>query len=447
MPQRVLIVSHEAPGAAMSGPAIRYWELAHALSSEHHVTLAAPGPVSLASARVQLAGYERATGEGLRPHLQQSDAVVVAGYLLRHYPFLRQGPPLVVDLYDPFILENLEIHKAQPLAEQQALHRVDLAVLNEQLKAGDFFLCASEQQRDFWLGMLAANGRVNPQTLRDDANLRRLIAVVAFGLPAEPPAKRRTVLKGVVPGIGPHDHVVLWGGGLWDWFDPLTAIRAVAALAPRRPGLRLFFAGVRHPNPAVPPMRQAAAAQQLAAELGLTGRHVFFNEWMPYAERGDYLLEADAGLSLHHDHLETRFAFRTRLLDGLWAGLPMVLTRGDSVGALAADAGLARLVPPGDVNAVAQALDALLPATAGDGAQVARSERLAQASAIAAELQWPKVIGPLRDFCRAPRRAADKTRTPASPPLRAGLMPKVWQSLRARGLAGLLRDIRLYLGR
>lgn len=442
MASRILIVSHEAPGASMSGPAIRYWELAHALAAAHTVTLAAPAPVTLASDHVRLVGYDLASGDALRACLAASEVVLVAGYLLRSYPFLLHGPPVVVDLYDPFILENLEIHARQPLADQLALHRIDLAVLNEQLAHGDFFICASEQQRDFWLGMLAANGRLNPHTLSADPSLRQLIAVVPFGVPPVGPRRRQAALKGVVPGIGPDDRVVLWGGGLWDWFDPLTAIRAIAALAPRRPDVRLFFAGVRHPNPAVPPMRQAAAAQQLSAELGLTGRHVFFNDWMPYAGRADYLLEADIGLSLHYDHVETRFAFRTRLLDYLWAGLPMVVTRGDSLAQQAEAHGLARLVEPGDALGLAQALEAVLaqgPLTPLDRQQ--RAETLTQ------HLHWPRVAAPLVDYCRQPRRAADKGAAPAAPRLRAGLVPKAWQSLRARGLTGLLRDIRLYLGR
>jgi glycosyltransferase involved in cell wall biosynthesis len=441
MTSRILIVSHEAPGVSMSGPAIRAWELAHALSAEHRVTLAVPGAPALSTEQLRLVPYDQ-DGASLRRCLAECDAVLASGYLLRHFPFLRDGPPLVIDLYDPFILENLEIHSQAPLPDQSALHRVDLAVLNEQIQHGDFFLCASEQQRDFWLGMLAANGRVNPHTLRADASLRRLIAVVPFGLPAQAPKHRRAVLKGVVPGIGPNDRVVLWGGGLWDWFDPLTAIRAMAALAPRRPDLRLFFAGVRHPNPTVPPMRQAAAAQQLSAELGLTGRHVFFNPWMPYADRADYLLEADVGLSLHYDHVETRFAFRTRLLDCLWTGLPMVLTRGDSLGELAAAGGLARLVVPGDVDGVAQALDLAL----ADAPQM-EAQRLQRAAALGQGLQWPQVAAPLTAFCREPRRAPDKAVPAAGPRLRAGLVPKAWQSLRARGVAGLVRDIRLYLGR
>jgi glycosyltransferase involved in cell wall biosynthesis len=442
MANRILIVSHEALGPLLSGPAIRCWELAHALAAEHSVTLAVPAPVERDSQQVRLVGYDVRSGEALRAELDACEAVVASGYLLRHYPFLAAGPPLVVDLYDPFMLENLAIHAGKPLADQQALYRIDRSVLDEQLRMGDFFLCASEQQRDFWIGMLAASGRVNPLTVQADMSLRRLIAVVPFGLPAGPPVRRQAALKGVIPGIGPDDRLVYWGGGLWDWFDPQTAIRAVAALSARVPNVRLFFAGVHHPNPAVPPMRPAEAAQALSADLGLTGRHVFFNDWVPYDRRADYLLEADAAVSFHLDHIETRFAFRTRYLDYLWASLPMVLTRGDSLGEQAASYGLARLVSPGDVTGAAQALAEAL----AESRQTAADCR-ERARPLLEALRWPRVVAPLNEFCRAPQRAADKADAVGHPRVRISLLPKAWQSLRARGPAGLLRDIRLYLGR
>ena len=50
-----------------------------------------------------------------------------------------------------------------------------------------------------------------------------------------------------LPGIGPEDDVVVWGGGVYDWFDPETVIRAVGRLAADRPRLRLLFLGTRHP--------------------------------------------------------------------------------------------------------------------------------------------------------------------------------------------------------
>src|SRR5690606_21753616 len=111
-----------------------------------------------------------------------------------------------------------------------------------------------------------------------------------FGLPSEPPQHRRDVVKGVVPGIGPDDRLLLWGGGLYNWFDPHTLIRAVARLEERRGGVRLFFQGTKHPHPGVPEMEIVRTSRELAAELGMLDRAVFFNDtWVEYAERENYL--------------------------------------------------------------------------------------------------------------------------------------------------------------
>jgi hypothetical protein len=66
---------------------------------------------------------------------------------------------MVVDLYDPFHLEQLEL--SRETSEHDVRVEVvasTVAVLNEQIARGDFFLCASEKQRDFWLGDACASG-------------------------------------------------------------------------------------------------------------------------------------------------------------------------------------------------------------------------------------------------------------------------------------------------
>ncbi len=244
--------------------------------------------------------------------------------------------------------------------EDRAVTRL-AGVVNAGLRRGDFFTCASERQRDFWLGSLGALGRVNPYTYEADPLLSRLVSVVPFGLPNEPPRRQGPGLRGVVPGIGPDDKVVLWGGGVYNWLDPISLLRAAERLSHRIPELRLVFLGMRHPNPAVPEMRVAAQVQALSGELGLTGKHVFFNAgWAPYAQRADFLLDADVAVSTHLDHIETRYSFRSRVLDYLWAGLPMVLTEGDVLAAEVADAGLGVTVPAEDDEALEEALAVVL---------------------------------------------------------------------------------------
>ncbi|KSW29257.1 glycosyltransferase [Cellulomonas sp. B6] len=397
---RVLVVTGEPIAARLAGPAIRAWEIANALHGEHDVRL-----MSLHGVDGVQGDFPVVSGRGraLREHTDWADVIVFQGFLLDAAPWLAEsGKILVADVYDPMHLEQLEQAKDLGPAGRELAVRETTRVLNEQLARADYLLCASDKQRDFWLGQLAGQGRVNPLVYDEDQSLGSLIGVVPFGIPDEAPVQRRHAIKGTVPGIGPDDKVVLWGGGVYNWFDPLTLIRAIDGLRRRRPEVRLFFMGLRHPNPDVPQMRVAVETRRLADELGLTGVHVFFNEgWVPYAERADYLLDADVGVSTHFTHVETAFSFRTRILDYLWAGLPVVSTEGDTFGEIVARRGLGSAVPAEDVAALEEALEILLfDDAARDAARV-------QVATVAEEFRWSRTLAPLVEFCRSPRRAAD----------------------------------------
>jgi len=396
----VLIISHDVVGPRMAGPGIRYWELARVLARPFQVTLAAPGDPQPPAADVRLCSYEPGRWDSLAPAVEGTEAILLCGDVLAWFPMLeRAGIPLIVDGYDPHPLETLELFAGTP--EQEHKHRERERILQMQCRVGDFFVCASERQRDWWLGLLEAAGRVNVHTYGEDPSLRRLIDVVPFGLPSSPPRHTRQVLKGVWPGIGPEDKVALWGGGLWQWLDPLTAIRAMAQIRERRDDVKLVFPGTRHPNTeAVPDMPIHQAAVRLAEELGLLDRHVFFGEWVSYEEWPNYLVEADVGLSLHFDTVEARLAFRSRVLDYIWAGLPMVVTRGDATSGVVERYDLGAVMDYEDVEGVAEAILRLLVApeeTFREGFEQARRD-----------LTWEKAARPLIEFCRHPRRAPDR---------------------------------------
>jgi hypothetical protein len=149
-------------------------------------------------------------------------------------------------------------------------------------------------------------------------------------------------------------------------------------------------------------MAMADRARELAEALGLAGRHVFFNEaWVPYEHRADFLLDADLGVSCHFDHVETEFSFRTRILDYLWAGLPIVCSSGDAFGDLVEHERLGSAVPPEDGIALADAITRLLT---DDAERAATSGRV---RVVAARFTWAKSLEPLTRFARNPRRAPD----------------------------------------
>jgi GT2 family glycosyltransferase/glycosyltransferase involved in cell wall biosynthesis len=397
---RILVVTGEPLLDRMAGPAIRAWEIAKVLAPDHDVRL-----VSTAGARITAAefGVHYASGKGLREQTDWADVIIFQGFLLDSAPWLKKSSKiLVADVYDPMHLEQLEQAKDLGPVGRLASIQETTRVLNEQLRRADFVLCASEKQRDFWLGQLAGQGRINSAVYDEDESLDSLIDVVPFGISDEAPVQKRHAIKGTVPGIGTDDKVIIWGGGVYNWFDPLTLVRAVDRLRGRHPDVRLYFMGLKHPNPGVPDMRIAWELRQLADELGLTGLHVFFNDgWVPYAERADYLLDADLGVSTHFNHVETAFSFRTRILDYLWASLPIVATDGDTFSPLIVSHGLGATVPPEDVDALERALEANLY----DEQAAARAR--ANVKDFAHEYAWSKVLIPLVEFCRLPRRAAD----------------------------------------
>jgi GT2 family glycosyltransferase/glycosyltransferase involved in cell wall biosynthesis len=361
-PRKVLVITGDAISDRMAGPAIRAWHMADVLSGEHQVRLVTTNPLCVPPDAPFT--VERARPKELPPHVEWADVIVLQGHALEMVQELKQKSStkiVVCDMYDPMHLELLEQGKDDS-DEKRALDlKTVTRVLNTQLERGDFFLCASERQRHFWLGHLASLGRLTPTLYDNDPTTASLLGIVPFGLSGKPPQRTAPAIKGVVPGVTDADKVVIWAGGVYSWFDPLTLIEAMDHLRKRRSSAKLYFLGMKHPNPEVPDMDIAGQTRSLAASLGLTGEHVFFNDgWVPYTERQNWLLDADCGVTTHYEHVETTFAFRTRVLDYLWSGLPIVTTAGDSFADLVLREGLGVVVPPEDPEALADALEKVL---------------------------------------------------------------------------------------
>ncbi len=178
---RILVLCFDPISDAMAGPAIRAWHLAEELAGDHDVTLASTAGATRTHPGMAVVHLD---GAELDHVAADMDAVFAPVSVARRHPELvAASVPLAVDLYIPTHLENLE-----PAGRTGDAHAADVAhqvaVIGEDLAGGDFFVCASERQRDFWLGALASAGRVNPATTAGDPGLRSLIDVVPFGLPA-----------------------------------------------------------------------------------------------------------------------------------------------------------------------------------------------------------------------------------------------------------------------
>ena len=408
---KVLVVANGPMQRRMAGPSIRCLELSRVLHARgHQVTVAVPEPSDLPDQGFPVVPYTADTIESLA---RDADVLLVQGYVMRRHPGLaRVGARIVVDLYDPFPLENLLVFQRAPMDRREAEHMESSTAIWEQLARGDFFLCSSERQRDFWVGGLMALNRVNPYTYSADPTLRSLIDVVPFGIPATPPTDTARAIRSRIAGIDRDDTVLLWGGGVYNWFDPEILIRATARLAERHPNLRLVFMGAAHPEPGITELMWAVPeARRVSDELGLTNRFVFFNEtWVPYEERAGWLLDADVGVSTHHDHVETRYSFRTRVLDYFWAGLPVICTAGDSLADMVEHRQLGATVPAEDVESVVAAIDRMATDRRWRNACARRVRELAPT------LRWETVAQPLVRYCDGARPAADQSWAPRGLP-------------------------------
>ncbi len=395
----IVLVCSEPFRTVLQGNGIRFMEMATELSREHQVTLWVPNTDIPPAVPCRTIPFP---DEAFAENLAGVDAVVVQAHASERYfgalmaHGLGVGPPLVVDLYDPFLINNLRYTRSLG----RGIYYRDRDVLLRQLSAGDFFLCSSEGQRMFYVGLLIGIGRLLPEMYEHDRTLRTLIDVVPFGVRPIAPETLAGLpgrIKGVVPGIAPHD-VVLFFGGVYDWYDPGLLLDVLADALAVRPNLRVIFS--LNPNPQMTPQGTFKTILDRSAAAGWTGRHIFFIPWFPYQERFSYLRDVDLAVCLHEPSLETDLSLRTRLLDYMNAGIPVIATDGGEGERILRAAGAGLLIPPASAIDLREVLLQLL-ARPEVGRRLGSSGR----QWVQNHMSWERSLAPLRAFCAQPRQA------------------------------------------
>jgi glycosyltransferase involved in cell wall biosynthesis len=377
-----------------AGIGIRFVEIARVLRDDGHAVIV----LSPDAGAIEGCASDYINPETLLATSQTRDVAVVQGHVANAF-FLQAAPlPTVVDLYDPYIVENLHYYGERGAEVFQHDH----FTMMSSLARGDFFLCASDAQRMFYLGALLAAGRLNPAVFESDPELRTLIDVAPFGVPPVADSPRRAESQSLN---------ILFGG-IYDWYDPILAIEAVRLV----PGATLTF--THHPNPELTPQGKLAEAMTHVRTHGY--EHVRFEPWAPYEQRASFFARFDLALLTFPRSIETDLAMRTRVYDYLWCGLPIVTSSAPGTDEILSEYSAGAIVREDTPAAFAAAIE-----TVSRGGEFERFVR---------EHQWTETLAPLRAFCRVPR--FEKTREsfamqPSIPERPVSILRRLKRRLRA----------------
>lgn len=366
---RILIICEDQIGNKIAGTGQRYLEIAKALSQKYRVSLLANFAEKIKVENVEIINIPliikynwKICISFLNPKFIQImkkdwDCIITQGVTTSAFGRLHKiKSPCIFDLYCPYFLEQLEAAKNTNSKFSEHFIREIKSLIHK----GNFFICANEKQRDFYLGLLVMHKRQIAKYYQKDPSLKNLIDIVPSGISSIPPQKTKAVLKGVHPKILKNDKIILWSGGLWDWLDPITVIKAFYAARKTNSNLKLVFLGVKHPHAKTSLPQMAQKAIKLCQDLKIYQESALFIDWIPYDDRQNYLLESDLGIVSQTNTLETRFSWRIKVLDYFWAQLPIITNEGDSMADLIKTHNMGRVIPIADSNAMAQAIISLL---------------------------------------------------------------------------------------
>ncbi len=353
----ILVITDDRVGQAMAGSALRAWELGLALTRAGHAV------------RIAAAERSQAPGEGpqlvARPCWGWAEVILAAPWCLPPRAFLGRQI-LVIDGTTPLLAELAATPVTAAIAHRQRTARARLPLA---LARADAVLAAGEAQIAWWQERLLQRPQVP-------------VLAVPFGIPEFAAPTQRDEIAGVPPNWA----VVLWWGGVWPWLDLDTLLAARARLG-RVPLSLVVPTAPRPGGPLIGPDEDDLL--DLAADHDLEPPQVVpLATWVPYDRRHRILNRASLLAVLHHAGEEAELCFRTRALDGIWAGVPLLLSEGGAVAGLTREHGWGGVVTPRDVRATAAALELLL------GEREQSRIRAALAAARPA-WRWSQVVAPL----------------------------------------------------
>lgn len=374
---RVLVISGDIlpyPGLPTTGAGLRAWGLAKGLESRgHDVLLAMPR-----SAVEPLPSVPPEAQDGIYTHQQLSsfirahhpDVVVLQHWLLANFLEEAFDLPLVIDFHGPLLIETL--FQQNPVLEKlkrekiQALHRAD------------FFTCAGEKQKYYFLPWLLLAGFDVRQPV---------LEVIPVSLAPELPEHQSQ-----------GETTFVYGGIFLPWQNPVLGLTTLVECLEHQQRGQLKFFGGKHPSLPVP----TGGFEQLIAQLQRSP-HVQIVQTIPRTELIQEYCHAHVAIDVMQRNVERELAFTTRTVEYLWCGLPVLYNNYSELTSYIQAYQAGWIVDTQNKDAITEAIRDILdhPETVAERGR--NAQRL-----VRERLTWERTITPLDAFCRQPIKREKK---------------------------------------
>jgi len=361
---KIGIVSPEPIGESMSGIGIRMLEMGNVLSKTHEVIFFVPKESKPIKTNFPIKGYKK---EAISEFLKDRDLAIVQGEPANYLLSQNFKGYVIVDLYDPYSIEALSYDdKAFEFAYSS---------LSFQLKKGNFFLCANEKQRIFYLGGLYLSKRLEPEIFQRDPEFKSIISIVPYGVPEEEPTFEEKYFNFNQP--------IIFFGSFYDWYD-VDILKNV--LKELKKNLDYHFIVTKHLRPQTTPQKKFNDFYEWSKKEYLLDKNIHFLDWIPYKERTRAYFSSSLSLCLYPETFETELSFRTRILDFLYGGLPVIALKGSELENILSEKDGAFFVER-DINKIINKIFEVL--------KISKDERKEFSKNIREKFSWNVVLKPL----------------------------------------------------
>lgn len=366
--RNILVISFGPPPLkhlqAVEGGGLRCWNLAKGMQvamPNFDVTLMYPNWYDTDEQPAEYDGVQLARWKDRQDMLDKLPdyEVIVVSYCYGDYSLdiaNSMGPTqiLVLDCYVPIHVEMCARRSPERL-EEAAAYEVERVRWDAVLRKGSFFLCANSNQIHYYRGILHQLGRLNPVNYDNDP-----LILAPFGISRDLPVPAATPIQelGVQPGV----KKLLWFGGVYPWFNVKVLFDAVARLNLITPCV-LIVVGVRNPFNSHPLFVGLAAEIEAMAQSAEYAGLVHLVDWVQYHDRANWYLDSDLTVMISQEGVENNYAWRTRLVDYIWANSPVATSGQDLLSQEMIKLGIAARLDMGSSEkmalSLAKALDAL----------------------------------------------------------------------------------------